>query len=251
MAGSDGPPAGALADYVRRASAIDPRFHGPDDVSQALATGADYTPRTLAAGVVALGADAAAQEPKLRAGLRRVAADPRAREALARRIEASPEAALDLPGGAAAAARARAAIRREAAALTVAGSKVRAAAYDVQASAWSRAPVQEPQARLQRIKSVSAVGAPDRSPPPPRAIVAAGPAVTRAVAVAALRELGRRPSPALMEEPRSAQCLRLAKLNLFQCLASAGPNYEDIYCLGRHALAETGQCVASSAGGPA
>jgi hypothetical protein len=38
-------------------------------------------------------------------------------------------------------------------------------------------------------------------------------------------------------------CLRMAKLNLYQCLASAGPHYEDIYCLGQHAMMETAQCV--------
>jgi hypothetical protein len=50
-----------------------------------------------------------------------------------------------------------------------------------------------------------------------------------------------------MSEPRAASCLRLAKLNLYQCLAAAGPEYEDIFCLGQHAMAETGQCVADAA----
>ena len=35
----------------------------------------------------------------------------------------------------------------------------------------------------------------------------------------------------------------MAKLNLYQCLASAGPHYEDIYCLGQHAMIDPGQCV--------
>jgi len=42
--------------------------------------------------------------------------------------------------------------------------------------------------------------------------------------------------------------VRMAKLNYHQCLASAGPYYEDVYCLGRHALQETGQCVAQAGG---
>jgi hypothetical protein len=47
----------------------------------------------------------------------------------------------------------------------------------------------------------------------------------------------------LMSEPRSGSCIRLAKLNLFQCLATAGPHYEDIFCLGQHAMIDPGQCV--------
>jgi hypothetical protein len=43
----------------------------------------------------------------------------------------------------------------------------------------------------------------------------------------------------------------MAKLNLYQCLASAGPQYEDIYCLGQHAMIDPGQCVADAAHAPA
>jgi hypothetical protein len=38
----------------------------------------------------------------------------------------------------------------------------------------------------------------------------------------------------------------MAKLNLNQCLAVAGPHYEGMFCLGRHGLMETGQCVVSA-----
>ena len=68
------------------------------------------------------------------------------------------------------------------------------------------------------------------------------------VALAALSargEAGR--GKALMSDPRSAACLRIAKLNLYQCLASAGPHYEDIYCLGQHAMIDPGQCVVDAA----
>ena len=47
----------------------------------------------------------------------------------------------------------------------------------------------------------------------------------------------------LMSESRSGQCLRSAKLNYHQCLAAAGTHYEDIYCLGLHAMSDPGQCV--------
>jgi hypothetical protein len=69
------------------------------------------------------------------------------------------------------------------------------------------------------------------------------------VALAALSVLGEaRQAHALMSEPRSASCLRMAKLNLYQCLASAGPHYEDIFCLGQHAMIDPGQCVVEATG---
>ena len=55
----------------------------------------------------------------------------------------------------------------------------------------------------------------------------------------------------LMSEPRTGSCLRIAKLNLYQCLASAGPHYEDIYCLGQHAMIDPGQCVVDATRAPA
>ena len=55
---------------------------------------------------------------------------------------------------------------------------------------------------------------------------------------------------ALMSEPRSGSCLRLAKLNYHQCLASAGPHYEDIYCLGQHPMMDPGQCVVDATHAP-
>jgi hypothetical protein len=72
--------------------------------------------------------------------------------------------------------------------------------------------------------------------------------VQRGVALAALSVLGDRDrGGALSTEPKSAMCLRLAKLNFHQCLASAGPYYEDIYCLGQHAMIDPGRCVAEAA----
>ena len=73
---------------------------------------------------------------------------------------------------------------------------------------------------------------------------APSPVVARGVALAALSVLGEDSRGRnLMSEPRTDSCLRLAKLMLYQCLASAGPHYEDIFCLGQHAMIDTGQCV--------
>ena len=43
--------------------------------------------------------------------------------------------------------------------------------------------------------------------------------------------------------------LNLAKLNLYQCLAVAGPHYEHMFCLGEHSLHDTGQCLVAAGGG--
>ncbi len=51
----------------------------------------------------------------------------------------------------------------------------------------------------------------------------------------------------VVSERVTAECLKMAKLNLFQCLSVAGPEYEDVYCLGQHAVLDTGQCVAGAA----
>jgi hypothetical protein len=54
----------------------------------------------------------------------------------------------------------------------------------------------------------------------------------------------------LLSEPTSAFCLNFAKLNLFQCLAGSKPYYEDVFCLGKHAVIDLGMCVMQAAGSP-
>jgi hypothetical protein len=79
--------------------------------------------------------------------------------------------------------------------------------------------------------------------------------VLRGVALAAAAMLGqageeRSDSLApLLTEAGNGACLQRAKLNLHQCLAAAGPLYEDVYCTGRHAMGDTGQCIVTAAGG--
>ena len=70
------------------------------------------------------------------------------------------------------------------------------------------------------------------------------------MAAAALSILGDEKSAVrMLAEPRAGMCVRMAKLNFHQCLASAGPYYEDLYCLGRHAMLETSSCVSQAASG--
>jgi len=240
--------ASAFESFMRHASGIDAGFSGPAAVAQALQTGAAYEPKDLEAGLIAYAAMAALQEPRFVAGVRADRVD------LARRLVANPNVALTLPAADAAAGRASGALYARGDALADEGRKVKQAAYSVQHQAWSKANVPDPAGRLSRVKRISAAGyqpARDdagrlqsslsngvRRPGAPSALVARG------MAVAALSVLGEDgKARALMSEPRAGMCLRMAKLNLYQCLASAGPHYEDIYCLGQHAMIDPGQCV--------
>ena len=81
------------------------------------------------------------------------------------------------------------------------------------------------------------------------------PVTVRATALAALAVLGAAGDDdvakldKVLNEKKSAFCMKMAKLNLYQCLAVAGPHYEDVFCLGQHALIDTAQCVNDAAGG--
>lgn len=252
--------AAVFVGYVRDAGALGPGFAGPSAVTAAVQTGAAYEPKQLEAGLIAFAAVAALQEPSFVAGVRKAAARDGA-QAVARRIAADPSAAMKLAGAAAAAGRARGALSRQGSLLATRGEAVRQTAYSIQRQSWSKAKVADAQGRLSRAKAAGRIarrgGADDqaqlyriaaessgRSGP-------AGPVVTRGVAAAALSVLDDDKAAArMLAEPRAGMCVRMAKLNYHQCLASAGPYYEDVYCLGRHALLETGQCV-SQAGGAA
>ena len=79
--------------------------------------------------------------------------------------------------------------------------------------------------------------------------------VVRAVALAALAAIGQasdQDAPRLgwlTDDYYLDHCLAEAKLALFECLAVARPNYEDVFCLGQHAMKDTGACVVIGAGG--
>jgi hypothetical protein len=249
----------AFESYMRRARGIDPNFSSADQVSQALQAGASHEPAQLEAGMVAYAAMAALQEPSFVAGVQREAQ----RGDLARRLAADPGAALQLPGGQAAAARASAALLSEAEGVKANGQRVKRASYSVQHQAWSKTRVADPGGRLARVKRLSATSY--RPEPGDEAHLrealatdarrgggSASPVVARGVALAALSVLGDEGrGRSLMSDARSDECLHMAKLNLYQCLAAAGPQYEDVYCLGQHAMIDTGQCVADAAHAPA
>jgi hypothetical protein len=237
--------AAAFEAYTRRASAIDASFAGPGEIGERLRTAAGYEPRQLEAAMIAYAAMAAMQEPRFVQAVRSGGRD------LGRRVAANPDAALDLPGGAAAAARANAALARRGEALAGAGARVKKTSYSIQHQAWSRARVPNAPQRLAAVKQAAGYRAEAADRARLSAALAEGgrrggasPVIARGVAVAALTVLGQDGAArGLMSERKAGQCFRAAKLNYHQCLAASGTHYEDIYCLGVHAMSDPGQCV--------
>lgn len=256
--------AAAFDSFMRRAKTVGPTFSGPAAVSQGLQTGAAYNAEQFGNGMVAYAALAALQEPAFVAAMSKTAKDKTAARALVARIAGRPDLAMQLPKADAAAARAGAALQRQATALNQSGAAAKKAAYDVQRQPWSKASVSNAKTRLAEVKKISA--APYRPTAddttalykalaeggkPAPAGPQASPVVARGVTLAALTLLGEpAKARASMSEPKGRFCLTMAKLNLYQCLASAGPYYEDMFCLGQHALIETSQCVAEAARPP-
>jgi hypothetical protein len=255
----------AYADYMKKTSAIDAAFKSGASVAEAVKTGAAYEAHQFEEGAIAYAALTALQEPEFVAGVRELQREG-ARADFAEQLVAYPQAALNIHGADAAAARAAGALHRHGEKLVSTGAQVKQAAYDVQHSAWSKAEVANPDARLAAAKSISAARWELKGEEAPELLKlvtaeAAGdggavpsPVVQRGLAIAALAVLGQLQGvgdtrlAALLEEPRSASCLKMAKLNLFQCLSVSRPHYEDIFCLGEHAMMETGQCVVKAAG---
>lgn len=250
-------PAQALESYLRNARLIDSRMSGPAAVNAGLDLGAAHDPKQLEAGVVALAAMAALQEPSFVAGVKKAGRTPAARAALAARLSRDPAAAETIAGGKRAAGRASAVLVSVSEPVVASGQAVKTASYSVQRQAWSKAKVSGPKERLMRVKRISSAGyKPVRGDADElqRAVglnrqgAISSPVVSKGVAAAALTLLDEpKRAQALLKDANAGMCLRVAKLNYFQCLASAGPYYEDIYCLAEHAMKEPAQCVRSAA----
>jgi hypothetical protein len=256
----------AYANYIKRTSAIDAGFQSGASVAEAVKTGAAYEARQFQEGAIAYAALTALQEPSFVQGARQLLREGDHGADFCAQLAADPDAALNIRGADLAAARAATALRRHGANLVNAGANVKQAAYTVQHADWSKAQVLDPDGRLAAAKASSARRAEltgDDAPELTKAVLAettgdgqapSSSVVTRALAIAALAALGQLQSDddphltALLQEPKSADCLKMAKLNLFQCLAVARPHYEDIFCLGEHGMMETGQCVVKAAG---
>jgi hypothetical protein len=268
--------AGAFERYMRLASAIHADFGGDAAVMQALDTGAAYEQTQLEEGAVAYGALAALQDPAFVRSLASLTPDPNARLAVASQLVADPGAVMQVPGANRAAARVSLAVGRLGASLYASGAAVKQAAYDIQHQAWSRgAGGGAPGAELAHIKSASATRVALRNedtaslmtslvamrqsaePGGDATRIAQGPpspVTTRALALAALAVLGEADEAhadqvsALLADPKSAECVKMARLNLYQCLSVAGTEYENVFCLGQHAMMDTAQCVVTASG---
>jgi hypothetical protein len=263
--------ASAYRAYILHASGISPGFTTGSDVAQSLRAGESYEPGQLLRGAISYGAVVALQDPTFVAGVRKFAADPDQRRTVAYEIMKDPAYAVGFAGSASAAGLVMTALGDDGRKLVDLGRNVRQAAYEVQHQAWSKADVPARESRLALAKELSAtpglgevsetvrlqsavsgsgqMGLTPMSAEPPYT-----PEVIHALAVASLAALGYADDGSLAQvmpilaEPAGAVCLNMAKLNLYQCLAVARPHYEDVFCLGQHALEETGHCLMKGSG---
>ena len=265
--------AAGYEDYMARASLVSAAFQSGADVSAALRLGASDDPRALLRGEIAYAAIVALGDPAYVASVRVYARDDASRRRMASLLESDPRYVLSLRGSGGAAGLAVAALMEQGRKLKSEGASVTQAAYTIQHQSWSAQQVPDREARLAAAKAGADLAA--SAPPdvianlsraasgfnqvPLNAPPASGPfppVIVHALAVAALAVLGEAgPEDVsevepLLTERTAAECENLAKLDLYQCLAVSKPYYEDVFCLGSHALADTGQCVMIDAGAP-
>lgn len=265
--------ASAYRYYVTRAAAINPGFTDGAAVAEALRVGAAYEPKQLMQGATAYGAIVALQDPAFVAGVRAYAANPETRRQVAHEIMKDPAYVVAIAGANSASGLVITALGEDGNRFYEAGKAVKQAAYDVQKQAWSKAEVPNRELRLTQAKTLSAtpvVGEVAETARLQQASTGAGllgltaepatppftPVVIRSLAVAALSVLGEATDAnietlnAIMFEPNTGMCVNMAKLNLYQCLAVSKPHYEDVFCLGQHAMMDTARCVIKASGQP-
>ena len=265
--------ASAYRFYIEQAGAVTPTFADGAGIAEALKVGASYEPKQLLRGAIAYGAVVALQDPEFVAGVRRHAGSPEQRRLIAYEIMKDPAYVIGLEGSAGAAGLVVAALGADGAKVYEAGAAVKQSAYNVQRQAWSKAEVVGRAQRLAQVKSLSTtpvVGEIGETERLQRAAVGLQsldlsrgaatppytPSVVRSLSIAALAvldyagETNLETLNALMAEPNTSSCASMAKLNLYQCLAVAKPHYEDVFCLGQHAMMDSGRCVIKASGMP-
>jgi hypothetical protein len=263
--------ASAYRAYIHKATAISPAFTDGSSVAEGVRAGSAYEPEQLLRGAIAYGAVAALQDPAFQAGVRVYATDATQRRTIAYEIMKDPAYVVGLQGSASAAGLVIAALGDDGLKLLAQGKQVKQAAYDVQRSSWSKADVSSRESRLAMAKQLSTVplrGDMAETNRLQSAVVGAAPmgltaqtasppytpVVIRSLAVAALATLGYADQASInqvmpmLTDPNAATCLKMSKLNLYQCLAVSKPHYEDVFCLGQHIMMDTGRCVVKAAG---
>jgi len=265
--------AAAYQDYMTRAAAITTDFKSGPDVAASLSAGESYDPQQLMAGAIAYAAVVALQDPDFVDSLRGYAADPAGRLQIRDALYNDPNYVLSIKGSDAAAGLVTASLMEQAKKLATGGAAVKQEAFDVQHQAWSKVEVVD---RPERLAAAEASGANMPQPPAddvarlgaaadgttpmlvlaPPAAPPYSPTVVRGLALAALAGLGQAGDDnaqyvaGFQNDTVTTGCLTAAKTNLYQCLAVAKPHYEDVFCLGQHAMADTAECVMIAAGAP-
>lgn len=261
----------AFRAYMQRSAEVSPKFTSAAMVKASLERAEAYKIQQLAAGEVAYAALVALQDADFVEGVSKLKAYPQSREAIMDELVSAPENVMQIDGSMDAAAAARGAMAGLGRALVADGRSVKKAAYTIQADAWSKKAAEGQEERLADAKKISQLEAAASKDDTKLLLTslasyrtrgqsseagAPSTAVTKGLALAALMVLGdadeahlSRLAP-LLQDAKNADCLNMAKLNLFQCLSVAGPEYEDVFCLGEHAMTDTGQCVVRAAGAP-
>lgn len=265
--------AAAYQAYMAQASAISANFTSGVQVAASLKTGESYDPQQLLRGEIAYAAVVALQDPDFVAAVRGYAADQTSRLQIRDALYHDPAYVLTIKGSDGAAGLVTAALMDQADTLAKASAAIKQSAFDVQHQAWSKEFVVDRAGRLADAEASSRnpiAGSPDDvarlqqategtaplmvlAPPTPPPYT---PAIVRGLALAALGALGEAGEDnasyvaGFQVDPATSDCMNSAKLNLYQCLAVAKPHYEDIFCLGQHAMGDTAQCLAIAAGAP-
>ena len=228
----------AYEGYVRAAGAIDARFTGARQVQSALRVAEAYNAAQLQEGAIAYAAVLALRNQAFVDGVRAQNVP-----GLADRLIADPDQVLSLSGANDAVQDVSYVMRVQAQAVADAGAAIHQAAYTVQRQTWSRGAVADPDkvlasAKTAALRTLTADEAAERRllDSIGAAPVAAGERlaptreVVQGLALAALAVLGQagdaqesRFEP-LLRQLADTDCLQMAKMNLNQCLAVAGPH---------------------------
>ena len=261
--------------FVRDIGTIESSFQSADAIQAAVRRGAAYDVAQLSRGVIAYGSILALQSPEYVASVRSYGTTPELRQAMIGRIIADPAYAATLPGTDAAVGLITATIGRDITALTTLADSVEGDAYKIQERndprrRWATQHVANREQRLEGAKSLSVPQLPSAEESA-RLFAAAhdgtglstlsatraaphSPAMINALAIAALAALGAAGDEAklntdtLSYESGNEFCFNIAKLMLFQCLAASRPNYEDMFCAGRHIIRDLATCSAQFTG---
>jgi len=266
--------AAAFRQAMAAATAIGADFTDGESVARAVRAGAAFEPKQLQRGAVAFVAVTALGQPDFVDNFRQYSIDRATREDMAAKILEKPYYAATFPYADRAAGLAITALDAIGAKAWIQGRTVQQAAYTIQNQPWARDAVVGRDYRLGEAKTLSGA----RLTPSATEVEAmraaalhdapislistpvAGPytdVVNRGLAIAALAALGEAGEDraeailALLDEPTSLDCLSTSKLMLYQCLAGSDRgHYEDIFCLGQHAITDPGKCVVQAAGSP-